>query len=76
MLIKLNYNVGKSPAQVWRVFADICNNTSVNSISALRARASAASYNADLLSNLVDSTSYIVRTTNITSGNTITHIVV
>jgi len=70
MLIKLNYSTAKTAAQVWRVVADIIQNTSVNSIAALRVRQTAASYNSDLLQGLVDTTSYIVRSTDITANTT------
>ena len=73
MLIKLNYTTAKSPAQVWRVVADIIQNSSVNSIANLRVRAASASYAADLLTGLVDSTSFIYRIKDVTS-NTICHI--
>jgi hypothetical protein len=73
MLIKLNYNAWKTPAQVWRVVADIIQNSSVNSIANLRTRSVSASYAPDLLSGLVDSASYIYRIKDVTS-NTICHI--
>ena len=74
MLIKLNYNTAKTPAQVWRVVADIIQNSSVNSIANLRSRATSASYAADLLTGLVDSTSIIYRTNDITPANVACHI--
>ena len=75
MLIKLNFSSRKSPASCFRILADIINNVGVNNITALRARATSASYNADLLANLVDSTSYIVRNpSNLTTANTVAHI--
>jgi hypothetical protein len=73
MLIKLNFSTAKTAAQIWRVVADIIQTTSVNSIAALRVRQTAANYNADLLQGLVDATSYIVRSNDITS-NTSCHI--
>jgi len=73
MLIKLNYNTQKTPAQTWRVVSDIINNPSINSIANLRSRETSASYAADLLTGLVDSTSYIIRTNDITP-NTYSHI--
>lgn len=74
MLIKLNYNATKTPAQVWRVVADIIQNNSLNSIANLRSRAISASYATDLLFGLVDSSSFIYRTNNITDANVACHI--
>jgi len=75
MLIKLNFSSRKSPAACFRILADIINNVGVNNLTALRARATAANYNADLLANLVDSTSFIVRNpSNLTTANTVAHI--
>ena len=73
MLIKLNFTTAKTPAQIWRVVADIIQTTAVNSVAALRVRSTAASYNSDLLQGFVDATSYIVRSNDIT-GNTTCHI--
>jgi len=75
MLIKLNYNTtAKTPAQVWRVVADIIKNPSINSIANLRSREISASYAPDLLLGLVDSSSFIYRTNNVTPANVDCHI--
>ena len=75
MLIKLNFSSRKSPAACFRILSDIINNTGVNNIASLRARATSANYNSDLLANLVDSSSFIVRTpNNLTTSNTVAHI--
>lgn len=76
MLIKLNYTTNKSPYLIFRVITDIINTSSIDSISALQARATSAGYDSSLLSNLDATNSYIYRTTNLSttsahySGNT------
>lgn len=72
MFIKLAFTSGKTPAQIFRVMADIINTQTITSISALNARASSASYAADLLQNLDSTNSYIIRTDN--PSNSIAHI--
>lgn len=72
MFIKLAFTSGKTPAQIFRVMADIINTQTITSISALNARATSASYAADLLQNLDSTNSYIIRTDN--PSNSIAHI--
>jgi hypothetical protein len=74
MLIKLNFSSRKSPVAVFRILADIINNSGVNNIAALRSRATSANYSSDLLSSLVDSSSFIVRSAGYLTSNTVAHI--
>jgi hypothetical protein len=62
MFIRLQYTSNKNINTIFRTVADIVNNSSINSIQALRTRANVAPYDASILSGLDDSNSEIIRT--------------
>jgi hypothetical protein len=61
MYIKLNFTAAKSAYQVFRTINEIINTSSINSISALTAAATAGSWDATLTSNLNVANSEIIR---------------
>ena len=66
MLIKLNYTNGKTIAQAFRVVAEIINQPTVTSVSALSTLASNNGWATDILQYFDTSTSYIYRTKDTT----------
>lgn len=64
MFIKLNFTALKKIRSIFRVLTDIINTSSVDSIAALQARATAAGYHPDLLSSLNVENSQLIRTVN------------
>lgn len=74
MFIKLSFTSNTRASAVWRILADIINNQSVTSVSALQARFTANSYSSTLTSAFDATNSLIVRTN--TAANTVAHVAI